>query len=423
MLRLLRIFNFRHLRRKRLETFLCLLGIALGVAVMVGIDLANQNALQSFRRTVEAVTGKATHQILGGPSSIPDSVAAEILSFPHIQATPILEYVAAVRFRSQPGSGAPEALHLLAIDPFTDLNFRDYSEAAWDSEENFSTAGAADSTTSRSFLLHPAVLVDEPFVTTYQLKIGDTLEVLIGNTWQKLHLAGVIPRQMLSSSGLENLALVDISTGQEILGRAGYVDRIDLITADSVAQILAAQLPPPLRIQSPARRGQRIDDMLRSFRLNLVALSFLAVFVGMFLIYNTMMFAVLHRRKQIGILRCIGVTPRQVILNTVLEAFGLGVVGALLGLGLGMALAEYATRTVTATLSELYVFLKVSNVNSNWGVIIKSFTLGLLATLVASAVPVIEAAKTPPAVAVRRSSLEFARKNSHLGSPSPGWRF
>jgi len=166
-------------------------------------------------------------------------------------------------------------------------------------------------------------------------------------------------------------------------------------------------LPAPLRLESPARRSQRVDDMLRSFRLNLTALSFLSVFVGMFLIYNTMMFAVIHRRKQLGILRCLGVTPRQIIFNTLLEAFGLGVIGSLLGLWLGALLAEYATRTVTATISDLYIFLKVSHVALDSGVLIKIFLVGLLTTLLAGAVPIIEAARVPAVVAVRRSALEL----------------
>lgn len=411
MFRLLRLFNLRHLRRKPLETFLCLVGIALGVAVMVGIDLANQNALQSFRRTVEAVTGKTTHQIFGSPAGISDSLAVKILTRSDVQATPILEYIAGFRLPSQPDSAAPQdALHILAIDPFTDTSFRDYSAAAWEANKNSANADSmtATATAGRSFLLYPgAALVNEAFAKTHRLKIGDTLEVLIGNEWKTLQLVGLIPEQMPSQLGLENLALLDIATGQEILGRVGYVDRIDLIASESAATILAAKLPTPLRLEPPARRTRRVEDMLRSFRLNLTALSFLAVFVGMFLIYNTMMFAVIHRRKQIGILRCLGVTPRQIIFNTLLEAFGLGVIGSFLGLWLGIMLAEYATRTVTATISDLYVFLKPSRVAPDLSVLIKTFLIGLLTTLLASAVPIIEAAKVRAAVAVRRSALEF----------------
>jgi len=407
MFRLLRLFNFRHLHRKPLETLLCLLGIALGVAVMVGIDLANQNALRSFQRTVEAVTGKTTHQIFGGPSGIPDSLAAAILSRSDLRATPVLEYIARVRRRRALPDTTKETLHILAIDPFTDANFRDFSATAEVDQER---AAAADSIMIAGFrfLLQPgAALLNETLVKKYHLKISDSLEVLIGNTWRAIYLVGVIPQQMLSPAGLENLALVDIAAGQEILGRLGFVDRLDLIASENAAQNLAAQLPAPLRLEPPARRSQRVDDMLRSFRLNLTALSFLSVFVGMFLIYNTMMFAVIHRRRQLGILRCLGVTPRQIIFNTLLEAFGLGVMGALLGVWLGTLLAEYATRTVTATISDLYVFLKVSPVALDSGVLIKIFLVGLLTTLLASAVPIIEAARVPAAVAVRRSALEL----------------
>jgi putative ABC transport system permease protein len=410
MLRLLRLFNLRHLRRKPLETFLCLLGIALGVAVMVGIDLANQNALRSFRRTVEAVTGKTTHQILGGPAGIPDSLVAAILARADLQATPMLEYIAGVRLRaSTQDSATKEALHILAIDPFTDAEFREYSEAAW----NYTAAktpvdSTAAITSGFKFLLAPgAALLDQAFAETHHLEIGDTLDVLVGNEWREIYLVGLIPPRLLSKAGIENLALVDIATGQEILGRLGYVDRLDLIASESAAQQLATQLPAPLCLEPPARRSQRTDDMLRSFRLNLTALSFLAVFVGMFLIYNTMMFSVIHRRKQLGILRCLGVTPRQIIFNILLEAFGLGVAGSLLGLWLGVILAEYATRAVTATISDLYIFLRPSQVAADLIVLVKIFLIGLLTTLLASAVPIIEAAKVRAAVAVRRSALEF----------------
>jgi putative ABC transport system permease protein len=359
------------------------------------------------------VTGKATHQIFGGPSGIPDTLAAKVIALPNIQATPILEYVAGIRLPTPtPDEKSLEAMHILAIDPFTDTNFRDYSEAAWDSDESSSDVAISDSTTvatagRKFFMLPGAALVSETFANLHHLTTGDTIEALIGSEWRKLHLTGLIPDKLLSQFGLENLALVDIATGQEILGRLGCVDRIDLIASESAAKAIAEKLPAPLRIEHPARRSQRIEDMLRSFRLNLVALSFLAVFVGMFLIYNTMMFAVIHRRKQIGVLRCVGVTPRQVIVTTLLEAFGLGVGGSILGLALGLLLAEYATRTVTATISELYVFLKVSHVTPDFAVLLKGFILGLLTTLAAGAVPVIEAAKVPAAVAVRRSSLEF----------------
>ncbi|MDL1875237.1 ABC transporter permease, partial [Cytophagia bacterium CHB2] len=144
MLKLLRLFNLRHLRRRPLEALLSLLGIAIGVAVMAGIDLANENALQSFRNTVDAVSGRATHQIFGSAAGIPDSLAARILRQPRLQATPLIEYVAACR------EAQNDALHILGVDPFTDAAFRDYSAA--------STSSATVSTSSATVLTSSATV-------------------------------------------------------------------------------------------------------------------------------------------------------------------------------------------------------------------------------------------------------------------------
>lgn len=398
VLKLLRLFNFRHLRRRRLATSLCLLGIAIGVAVMVAIDLANENAMRSFQRTVDAVTGQATHQIIGGPNGLPDSLAAAIMSEPKLNATPIIEYVAACREANK------DALHLLGVDPFKDAAFRDYSSFAANQDSAFRVLDP----TLFKFLTSPgAALISAPFLQKYALAVNDTLHVLVGSDWQKIFIAGIIANELLARMGFDNLALLDISTAQEILGKVGHIDRLDLQTGADQIAALKTKLPAALKITTPAGRTRRVDDMLRSFRLNLTALSFLAVLVGMFLIYNTMMFAVLHRRKQIGILRCLGVTPKQIVANALSEAFLLGVTGALLGIALGIFLAQYTTAAVSSTISQLYIFLKVAGVQWEWPTLAKAFSLGIFTTFIASALPAYEAATISPAVAVRRSTLEL----------------
>ncbi len=397
MFRLLRLFNYRHLRRRPLETFLCLLGIAIGVAVMLGIDLANENAMASFRRSVEAVTGRATHQIHGGPNGIADTLAAWVLRQPNVQAAPVIEYVAACREADK------DALHILGVDPFLEAPFRDYGALSQNSQRH----DARSETAAMQVLIKPgAVLVSESFLSKHGIASDDTLHVLVGSQWRALSVVGTIPENLLAQLGFDHLAICDISTAQEVLGKIGYVDRMDLIaSAQSIAR-LRESLPPTLQIFAPSGRTQRVDDMLHSFRLNLTALSFLAVFVGMFLIYNTMLFAVIHRRRQLGILRCLGVTPKQIMGTALLEALALGIVGALLGLVLGVLLAQYTTKAVSSTISQLYVFLKFEGVALHPLLLLKAFGLGMLATLVATALPAYEAASTSAAVAVRRSSLE-----------------
>ncbi|MDZ7265918.1 MAG: ABC transporter permease [candidate division KSB1 bacterium] len=395
MFTLLRLFNFRHLRRRPLEALLSLLGIAIGVAVMAGIDLANDNALRSFRKSVDAISGRATHQILGSAAGIPDTMAATILRQSLLTATPVVEYVAACREADN------DAVHVLGIDPFTDTAFRDYSNLS-DSSATLLSAR------SLPLLTQPgAGLLSETFAATHGLRLPDTLHLLVGSEWRPVFVIGTLAPELLTRLGFDNLLLLDLSSAQEVLGRLGYVDRIDLMADEDRIAGLRTALPHYLRLEPPAGRSRRVEEMIRAYRLNLTALSFLAVFVGMFLIYNTMEFAVLHRRKQIGILRCLGVTPRQVIGNALLEALAVGGIGVALGLALGVLLAQYATHAVRATISELYVFLEVEGVTVRPAVMVKAAGLGLVATLFASVVPALEAAGISAAVAVRRSSLEW----------------
>jgi len=417
MFRLFRIFNSRHLRRRPLETFLVLLGIALGVAVMVGIDLANQNAIRSFRESVETVSGRATHQVVGGPAGVPDSVAAWLMRQTGIEAAPILEYLALCR------EAGDQPVRVLAIDPLADTFFRDLAPLQEDEEMTTSFSASSGSPLNSSpnakqveravqtliklMTIPGHALITESFAGKLGVDESDSLNLLISSEWKKVVIAGMIPARVDDRLSDENLLVVDIATGQELLNRPGFVDRVDLIGDEATMEKLRQLLPPPLKISRPERRSEYVDSMLRSFRLNLTALSLLAVFVGMFLIYNTMMFSVLQRHKQIGILRCLGVTRRQVVGDLFLEATLLGVCGAALGLILGYFLSRYTTPTVGTTIRDLYVHIQIAGVQVDSRIMLKGFLLGLIATWIAALVPALEAARVAPAVAVRRSSLEI----------------
>jgi putative ABC transport system permease protein len=103
---------------------LAILGIALGVAVAVSIDLANASALRAFRLSTEAVSGRATHQIVGGPSGLPDDLYRRLrLELGVRKAAPIVEGDVAV------AGQAGRTLHVLGIDPFADADFRPYLDS------------------------------------------------------------------------------------------------------------------------------------------------------------------------------------------------------------------------------------------------------------------------------------------------------
>src|SRR5688572_11073517 len=111
----------RQLRTHPWQLGLTILGIALGVAVAVSIDLANTSALRAFRLSTEAVGGRATHQIVGGPSGLSEDVYRRLrLELGVRRAAPIVEGDVAA---------AGRAVHVLGIDPFADADFRPYLEA------------------------------------------------------------------------------------------------------------------------------------------------------------------------------------------------------------------------------------------------------------------------------------------------------
>ncbi|HEV2845332.1 MAG TPA: ABC transporter permease, partial [Thermoanaerobaculia bacterium] len=121
---LLRRSSLRYLLRHPWQFGLAVLGVALGVAVVVSIDLANTSARRAFTLSTEAVTGRATHQVVGGPGGLPDAVFRRLVVEAGIdRAAPVVEEWVTV----PAGPGRPfRSLHLLGVDPFSEAPFRAY---------------------------------------------------------------------------------------------------------------------------------------------------------------------------------------------------------------------------------------------------------------------------------------------------------
>lgn len=389
--------SLRYIMRHPWQLGLSILGVALGVAVVVAIDLANSSARRAFTISTETVTGRATHQVLGGASGLPETIYAQ-LAAPGLQAkAPVVE-----GYLSTPGAdGAPPGapLRLLGIDPFAEAPFRGF------------LAGATPGDGSGGFellLSRPAsVIVSEGTARTLAVKSGGEFEVSINGRREQLFVAAIIqPADEASRRALDGLVLSDIATAQEILGQVGRLTRVDLIADEPAIELLRAQLPASAEITTPAARSATISQLTRAFETNLTALSLLAVVVGMFLIYNTITFSVVQRRVMLGTLRCLGVTRRQIFGLIMLEAFFVGLTGAVAGVLLGLVLGRGLVGLVTQTINDLYFVVSVRGVFVGWPTVLKGFALGLLATLAAAAVPANEATHTPPRAVLRRSSVE-----------------
>ncbi|RPJ04460.1 MAG: ABC transporter permease, partial [Deltaproteobacteria bacterium] len=165
-------------------------------------------------------------------------------------------------------------------------------------------------------------------------------------------------------------------------------------------------IPPGTEIRRPETRSGQIEKMVSAFHLNLTALSLISIVVGMFLIYNAISVSVIQRRREIGILRSIGVTRPQIVGLFVCEAGLLGLLGSLFGLGIGIGLAKAMLYLVSRTITSLYILVKAEHLLISPLVLFQGFGLGLLASVLSSIGPAREASRIPPKEALALGTLE-----------------
>ncbi len=396
---------WRHSWRRPLQSIFLIVGVAIGVAMIVAIDLANTSANRAFALGTEQITGRATHQIVGGPDGVDAAVYTRLRrELGYRLSAPVVEsYVRVPQLDAQP-------MRLLGIDPFAEAPFRSYLGGG--QPQNVASAGSVGSYLT-PFLVQPnTVLIGQSVAERYGLQTGQELPVRIGARQEMLTIVGLlVPSDELGRRALDGLLIVDISTAQEVLGKIGRLDRIDLILsadADGAAQldVISALLPPGTRIVRPSARTGAVDEMTAAFRLNLTALSLLALVVGMFLIYNTVSFSVVQRRPVLGILRSLGMTRRELFVMILTEATYLGLFGTALGLALGVLMGRGAVQAVTQTINDLFFVVAVRNADVPLWTLAKGALSGIGAALLAAVVPAYEATSVPPAGAMQRSQIE-----------------
>jgi putative ABC transport system permease protein len=401
--------SLRTLLRHPLQFAIMTLGIALGVAVMVSIDLANASALRAFDLSASAVTGRATHHIVASGDGVDESVYTRLRTDPGwrntVETAPLV-----VTYTVSPQLGEIP-FTLLGIDPLAEAPFRSYLGAP---------AGGTSLETIAPLLLVPgSVLLSAPTAERYNLqpcpadaldlpKASCTLELSINGETKQAYLTGVLePSDDLARRALDTVMLADIATAQSLSGASGELTQIDLILPEGFdEQALADALPPGTRLVASELRTGQVAEMTAAFRVNLTALSLLALVVGVFLIYNAMTFSVVQRRAVFGTLRSIGYTREQVFGMVLGEAALVGAFGSLLGLGLGVLLGQGAVQMVTQTINDLFFVVSVRGIQVPVSSLIKGALAGLLASLLAAAPPAWEAASVPPRLALSRAGLE-----------------
>jgi len=398
MYKLLLLSHWRYLLQHRLQTALAVVGIALGVTVVVAIDLTINSANSSFKLAYEQVAGGSTHQIHGGSLGISESLYRRLRSqilpdYSDVHAAPVIQRHVNLLGRPR------QVLQVLGIDPMAESAFRRHPGAG----------PMVSAAISRDFMLQSNTALLSHY-TARQLGLGEggVLHIESNGHPIALKIIGLIGRA--GDSQYSNLLIMDIGNAQTLFGTAGFMDYIDLkVSAAEVEGFMArlpSQLPATARVVDTAAGFQRTVSLTDAFEMNLQALGLLALLVGIFLIYNTMHGFVVQRGVQFGRLRALGISQRQVYGVVLVEALLLGVLGTALGMPLAIYLARQLLLMVSQTINDHYYVTTLTQLFLSPLVLMKGVAIGLGATLVAGWAPAHRAARTSPCLQLQRIAQE-----------------
>lgn len=392
-----RRFIFRQWRREPGLTVTLLTILALGVAVFLAVRLANRAAVSGFAMFTEAISGESdliVRPVSGRfPAEALRLLREETGSLP-VGYFPVLETTGVI-------SGEEDSLlRLVGVDLVSLGNV---------------VGGNAPDPGSTDWLDRPAsVWVGQHFATSHGVKAGDQLELWVGGRRAELGIAGILVDAENRPAVPETLLLFDLPALQEWLGEAGALSRVEIRIPDGAARdrVLAETRDRLARIadreklvlESPEDRKASVARLSSAFRYNLTVLSGLALLVGIFLILQALEASVTKRRSEIAILRSLGVTPAQIRRAWLMESLVLGVVGGLLGILIGRLLAVGLVGGIAATVNTLYHQTTTEAVRLHWGEALFSLGFGTVASLIAGWLPANDAAKVPPAQAMRAGS-------------------
>ncbi len=369
---------WRSLTRHRLQGMLVLGGLVLGVAVVVAMDIAIDSADQAYRTATGQLSGGRTHVISRPGLTLSEDILSRLRrELGLYRSAPVVSGRLRLRL-----DGAAEDFEVLGVDAF--------SESSLGRDLHLTQPLRAPAAGDRAAI---AVYANAGDAKSLGWQPGVSRGTQVGNRTYVLRLVAT----MEQDAG-RGLLIMDIADAQDVLQMPGQLSRIDLAMADD-AQALAAVralLPVDAMITGQQQQLDGLQRLTRAFRINLVAMSLLALLIGGFLIYNAMLVAVLQRYFLFGRLRALGVSRGQLLALVLREAFSIGLVAVVLGLLLGTLLGQGLLQLVVRTVNDLYLPLHSAQLRLAPAVVYKALAFGLGMTLLAAMPPALEAMAVPP---------------------------
>ena len=378
----------RPMLREGARSLLVVLAVALGVSVVLAIDLAGNAAAGSFRSSMETLAGDNDLEVTAA-GGVPERVVGQLATLPYpLRVTPRIEDHATV-------SATGETVPLIGIDVIA--------------EANLQPGRNLEISQNRDSFQH----INDPDAiwTTRRLghRVGETVVLLINDRRRDYVVRGFVPE---SDLGREDVVLMDLAAAQNATRKLGRLDRILLKVPDDPdlevwQQKLRDILPSGVALNPQGSQTAANRRMLSAFRWNLRILSYIALLVGAFLIYNTISVSVVRRRADIGTVRALGASRRAVLVAFLAEAAMFGIAGALIALPLGRLMATSAVRLLATTVNALYISSRPGALNLSAESVILALVVGIGVAVISALAPAREASLVSPTEAMARGLREY----------------
>jgi putative ABC transport system permease protein len=402
---------------RKLRTVLTALAIVLGVSMISGTYVLTDTITASFTKVVDGsyenadavVSGKVAFENNNSNTAetpaFPDSVLAKVKRLPDVAAA---------------AGAIGDSVKLIGRDGKVISTKGGESIGASVDPKNDARFNPLTLTAGKWPVGNGEIAIDQRTSETKHFAIGDNISVAAEEGTRDFEITGIAKFSNASSIGASTIAIFDVPTAQSLFNKEGKFDQVQVaakngVTPEKLVSEIRPLLPKTAEVKTAEAQTQEAVDNVNEgvgiFQKILLAFGFIALFVGAFVIANTLSITIAQRMREFATLRTIGGSRRQVLRSVMLEALVVGVMASLLGLFFGLAIAK----GLNALFSALGVEFPQGGTVFATRTIVVSLVVGVVVTLLASLRPAIKATRVPPIAAVREGATLPVSRLSRWG--------
>jgi putative ABC transport system permease protein len=387
MLLRLKHLSWPEVRHHPWRNLTALLAVVLGVALAFSVHLINESALSEFSSAVRSVNSQPDFELRGQRDGFDEALYARVAAHPQVAvASPVVE----IDTLGVDARGQRVPLRILGIDALV-------------------VAALSPDLMPQPDKGAPRLVIVEPDALFLNDAARERLRPADAATGGLLRLqVGIatvaLPAQGRVAAGGTPLAVMDIAGAQARFGWLGRLSRIDVrlqpgASRDAVLRELA--LPAGVRAAMPDEAAQRVSNVSRAYRVNLIVLALVALFTGGFLVFSILSLSVARRTPQLALLGVLGLSARERLQLVLSESMLLGLLGSVLGLALGAGLAQLALTLLAGDLGGGYFPGVAPSLQFSVGAAAVYGVLGVLAAVLGGWLPARMAQRLAPAQALK----------------------